>query len=69
MKHVNNQNLWTFEIRSQEEVKVPIWIFVGFQQRVRQNSQNPKDDTFCRLPVTDALCKIGLKNAMMLAYC
>ena len=40
MKEVNNQNLWNFELGSQESINVPIWITIGFQQRDRQDSQN-----------------------------
>ena len=29
-----------------------MWIFIGFQQRAVKNSQNLKNDTFCRLPVS-----------------
>ena len=32
MKEVNNQNLWNFELGSQENMNVPIWIIIGFQQ-------------------------------------
>ena len=46
MKDVNTQNLWTFELGTQEGINVPIWIIVGFQQKVRQDSQNLALDTF-----------------------
>ena len=39
MKEVNTQNLWSFELGTQEGVNVPIWTIVGFQQRERQDSQ------------------------------
>ena len=54
MKEVNTQNLWSFELGTQEGVNVPIWIIVGFQQRERQDSQNLANDTFYRPPVTSA---------------
>ena len=54
MKEVNNQNVWNFELGSQENINVPIWIIIGFQQRDRQHSQNLNNDTFCRLPVVSA---------------
>ena len=44
---------------SHESINVPIWIIIGFQQSVRQNSQNLKNDTFCRLPVVSAQYIIG----------
>ena len=50
MKEVSDQNLWNFELGSQESVNVPIWILIGFQQRDRQDSQNLKNDNFRRLP-------------------
>ena len=64
MKKVNNQNLWNFELGSHENMNVPIWIIIGFQQRDRQDSRNLNNDTFCRLPVVSAQCVIGTeKNA------
>ena len=62
MKEVNNQNLWNFELGSHENMNVPIWIFIGFQQRDRQDSQNLNNDTFCRLPVVSAQCIIGTEK-------
>ena len=59
MKEVNTQNLWSFELGTQEGVNVPIWITVGFQQIERQDSQNLANDTFYRLPVTSVQCIIG----------
>ena len=32
MKEVNNQNVWKFELGSQESINVPIWIIIGFQK-------------------------------------
>ena len=64
MKEVNIQNLWTFELGSQEGINVPIWIFVAFQQSDRQNDQNLNNDTFYRPrpPVTSAQCIIGTEK-------
>ena len=36
MKEVNTQNLWSFELGTQEGVNAPIWNIVGFQQIDRQ---------------------------------
>ena len=36
MKEVNTQNLWSFELGTRENMNVPIWNIVGFQQRDRQ---------------------------------
>ena len=62
MKEVNTQNLWTFELGTQEGFNVPIWIFVAFQQNDRQNNQNLNNDTFYRPLVTSAQCIIGTEK-------
>ena len=62
MKEVNNQNVWNFELGSHENMNVPIWIIIGFQQRDRQDSQSLNNDTFCRLPVVSAQCIIGTEK-------
>ena len=62
MKEVNNQNVWIFELGSQENMNVPIWIIIGFQQQDRQDSQNLNNDTFCRLHVDSAQCVIGTEK-------
>ena len=72
MKEVNTQNLWTFELGTQEGINVPIWIFVAFQQNDGQNNQNLDDDTFYRPPTTSAQCIIGTDkypdNSILLNY-
>ena len=62
MKQVNNQNVWNYELGSQENMNVPIWIIIGFQQQDRQDSQNLNNDTFCRLPVVSAQYIIGTEK-------
>ena len=62
MKKVNIQSIWNFELRPQEDINVPIWIFVVFKQSDRESDQNLKNDTFCRLPVTSAQSIIGLEK-------
>ena len=62
MKEVNNQNLWNFELGSQESMNVPIWIIIGFQQRDRQDSHNLNNDSFFRLPVVSAQAIIGTEK-------
>ena len=62
MKKVKNQNLWNFELGSQENISVPIWIIIGFQQQDRQNSQDFNNDTFCRLPVVSGQSVIGTEK-------
>ena len=68
MKEINNQNLCNFELSSQQNMSVPIWTHIGFQQRNRQDSQNLNKDTFCRLPIVSAQCIIGTKNTLMQEY-
>ena len=46
MNEVNTQNLWTFEMGTQEGIIIPIWIFVYFQHRIRQDSENFNNHTF-----------------------
>ena len=62
MKEVNTQNLWNFELGTQEGINVPIWIIIGFQQQNRQNSQNENNDTFYRPSVISAQCIIATEK-------
>ena len=62
MKELNTQNLWTFELGTQEGINVPVWIFVAFQQSDRQNDQNLNNDNFYRPLVTSAQCIIGTEK-------
>ena len=54
MKEVKTQNLWSFELGSQEGINIPIWNIVAFQQSDRQHDQNSNNDTFYRPLVTNA---------------
>ena len=62
MKEINTQNLWTFELGTQEGINVPTWIFEAFQQNDRQNDQDLNNDTFYRPLVTSAQCIIGTEK-------
>ena len=62
MKEVKNQRLCNFELGSQENINVPIWIIIRFQQQDRRDSQNLNNDTFCRLPVVSAQSGIGVEK-------
>ena len=62
MKQVNNQNVWNFELGSQENINLPIRIIIGYQRQDRQDSQKLNNDTFCRLPVVSAQCIIGTEK-------
>ena len=59
---MNIQNLWNFEMRSQESMHLPMMISKGFQQRNRQQSQKLNNDIFCRLPFTNDQCITGTEN-------
>ena len=69
---MNTQNLWSFELGTQEGVNVPIWIIVGFQQRDRQGYQNLANDTFYTPAVTSAQCNIRTEkypdSAILVTY-
>ena len=62
LKEVNDQNLWNFELNSQESMNVPILIIIGVQQRNGQDSQNLNIDSFFRLPVVISECIIGTEK-------
>ena len=62
MKEVNTQNVWTFELGTQEGISIPTWIFIAFQQNDRQHDQNLNNDTFVRLPVISAQVIIGTER-------
>ena len=72
MKEVNTQNVWTFELGTQEGVNILTWIFVAFQQNDRQHDQNLNNDSFARLPVISAQVIIGTErypdSAILLNY-
>ena len=62
IKEVNTRNFRTLDIGTQEGINVLIWIFVDFQQRDKENSQNLNNDSFYRPPVTSAHCVIGTEK-------
>ena len=62
MKEVNTQNVWTFELGTQEGVNIPTWVFVAFQQNDRQHDQNLSNDVFVRLPVISTQVIIGTER-------
>ena len=68
MKEATNQNLWNFELGFQENMNVPIWINIGFQQRDIQDFQKLNNDSVCRLPVTSAQSNIGREIILKEAY-
>ena len=72
MKEVNTQNFWTFELRAQDGISIPTWIFVAFQQNDWQHDQNLNNNTFVRLPVISDQVVIGTErypdSAILLNY-
>ena len=72
MKEVNTQNFWSFELGTQENISIPSWMFVAFQQNDRQHDQNLNNDTLVRLPVISAQVVIGTErypdNSILLNY-
>ena len=72
MKEVKIQKWWAFELGTEEGINVPIWMFVGFQQRDWHDSRNLNNDTFYRLPVTSVQNVIGteiyIDSAILLNY-
>ena len=72
MKEVNTQNLWYFELDTQEGIMVPIRIIVEIQQSDREHDQSLNNDTFSRLPVISVQCIIGTErypdSAILLNY-
>ena len=57
-KDVNTNNNWTFELGSSGE-STPSFIIVGFQARNKVDSQTHNNATCDRLPISNAVCKIG----------
>ena len=61
-KEVCTQNLWTFELGTQDGINVRLCIIIGFHQRERQDLRNSNNDTFYRPPVTSAQCINGTEK-------
>ena len=57
-KDVNTNNNWTFELGNSGEF-TPTFVIVGFQARNKIDSQTHDNAIFDRLPVSNAVCKIG----------
>ena len=57
-KDVNTNNSWTFELGNSGE-STPTFVIVGFQARNKIDSQTHDNAKFDRLPVSNAVCKIG----------
>ena len=57
-KNVNTNSNWTFELGSAGE-SCPTFVIVGFQARNKIDSQVHDNAVFDRLPISNAVCKIG----------
>ena len=57
-KDVNTNSNWTFELGSSGE-SCPTFVIVGFQARNKIDSQVHDNAVFDRLPISNAVCKIG----------
>ena len=57
-KDVTTNNNWTFELGNSGE-STPTFVIVGFQARNKIDSQTHNNATFDRLPISNAVCKIG----------
>ena len=57
-KDVNTNNNWTFELGNSGE-STPTFVIVAFQARNKIDSQTHDNAMFDRLPVSNAVCKIG----------
>ena len=73
LEQVKTQKLWTFELGTQERIKVSLCVVVGFQQSDREHDQNiNKDKHFYGRPATSAQCIIGTEkdpdSAILLIY-
>ena len=62
MNDVKNQNLWNFELGSQESMNVLTWNITRFPQRALPDSLYLNNDTFCRLPIVNAQCIFGTEK-------
>ena len=57
-KDVNTNNNWTFDLGNSGE-STPTFVIVGFQARNKIDSQTHDNATFDRLPISNAVLKIG----------
>ena len=58
-KDVNTNSNWTFELGNSNNESCPTFVIVGFQARNKIDSQVHDNAVFDRLPISNAVCKIG----------
>ena len=64
-KDVNTNNNWTFDLENSAE-STPTFVIVGFQARNKIYSQTQDNATFDRLPISNAVCKIGSEKILLM---
>ena len=57
-KDVNTNKIWTFDLGNSGK-STPTFVIVGFQARSKIGSQTLDNAIFDRLPISNAVCKIG----------
>ena len=62
MKEEKTHKLRSFELGTQEALKISIRVTIGFQQKDRQDSRNFNTDSFFRPPVTSTHCFKGTEK-------
>ena len=60
-KDLNTNNNWTFDMGNSGE-STPTFVRVGIQARNKIDSQTLDNAIFDRLPISNAVCKIGSEN-------
>ena len=60
-KAVNTNNNWTF-VLGNSGASTPTFVIVGFQATDENDSQTHDNAIFDRLPISNAICKIGSKK-------
>ena len=58
-KEVNTNSNWTFELGNSNNESCPNFLIVGFQAKNKIHSQIHNNATFDKLPISNAVCKIG----------
>ena len=58
-RDVNTNSNWTFELGNSNNESCPMFVIVGFQASSKIDSQIHNNATFDKLPISNAVCKIG----------
>ena len=58
IKDVNTNNYWTFDLGNSGE-STPLFVIVGFQDRIKLDSQTHDNAIFDRFPISNAVGKIA----------